>query len=466
MLNNGHILTAAEMQEAEQHLIANGSSVIALMDRAGSGAADYIWRTAPHIPTLVICGPGNNGGDGYVIAQALLEKGAIVKIVASAEPSTDAAKTAKSLWQGVMLSLEEAEPEMQFVDCLFGTGLTRPVSGNLLKHYHRLSNGAQRRVAIDLPSGIETDTGSRLNEVSNYDLTIALGAYKPAHYLNPAAALMGDRVGVDIGVRSVSQTKLLARRTIAEPGKTDHKYSRGLVAIVAGPMKGAAKLSALAAQRSGAGYVKIFAGSDFESPNHSIVTVPCDDVKQLRAKLADERIGVIVIGPGLGRDSNAKQLLDAVLEIEKPVVLDADALMLLGDEVHRLQGRSSPVAMTPHSGEFAALSGGGESSKIYASVKLAAQSGAVVVHKGSDTVIANPMGDAVVAQQTSNWLSTAGTGDILAGMIAARFTNEKDMFLAAQQGQWLHSRAASLAGPSFSPEILIDHIAKAIQECL
>ncbi len=467
MLNHGHILTAAQMQAAEQRLIDNGTSVIELMHRAGTGAADYIWRAAPHCPTLILCGPGNNGGDGYVIAQALLEKETDVAIAASGEPTTNAAKNAKSLWQGQTFALDDARPAKQFIDCLFGTGLTRPVSGTLLDHHQRLFNEAERRVAIDLPSGIETDTGAILNPVSRYDLTIALGAFKPAHYLAPACGLMGGLAGVDIGVDAASAVQLLARPTIEPPKTDDHKYTRGLVAVVAGSMPGAAKLSGLAAQRSGAGYVKIFAETGFSSPNHSIVVEPHENGAQLQGQLSDDRIAIIVIGPGLGRDSHAERLLDLVLDIDKPVLLDADALILLGKtDLNRLKDRSAPVIMTPHAGEFAALSENDKGSKIDLTRILASESGAVVVHKGNNSVIADPEGTAALAPASSSWLSTAGTGDVLVGMIAARFANEKDVFLAAKQGQWLHSRAAKLAGPAFSPEILIDHIPKALQECL
>jgi hydroxyethylthiazole kinase-like uncharacterized protein yjeF len=467
LLNHGHILTAAEMQAAEQQLIDSGTSVIELMHRAGTGAADYIWRAAPNCPTLVLCGPGNNGGDGYVIAQALLERGVDVYIAASSEPGTDAAENAKSLWQGKTYALDDAKPAKQFVDCLFGTGLTRPVSGTLLDHHQRLFEGAQRRVAVDLPSGIETDTGAKLNAVSRYDLTIALGAFKPAHYLAPARGLMGYLAGVNIGVEAASAARLLARPTIKPPETEDHKYTRGLVAVVAGRMPGAAKLTTLAAQRSGAGYVKMFAGTGFSSTNHSIVVESHENGVQLREQLSDDRIAIIVVGPGLGRDGHAERLLDLVLDIDKPVLLDADALMLLGSAgLSRLKGRSSPVIVTPHSGEFATMCETDDGSKIDLTKILAADSGAVVVHKGNDSVIANAEGAVSLTPSSSSWLSTAGTGDVLAGMIAARFANEKDAFLAAKQGQWLHGRAAKLAGPSFSPEILIDHIPKALQECI
>lgn len=467
MLNDGHLLRAVEMQAAEQHLIENGTSVIELMHRAGTGAADYIWRSAPHDPTLVLCGPGNNGGDGYVIAQSLLDKGAEVKVAASGEPNTEAAQNAKSLWKGQTLALDDAEPAKQFVDCLFGTGLTRPVTGKLLNHYQRFFDGAKRRVAVDLPSGIESDTGEMLNIVSECNLTIALGAFKPAHYLAPACAIMGDLVGVDIGVCATSAIHLLKKPIVTAPTSADHKYTRGLVAVVAGKMPGAAKLTALAAQRSGAGYVKIFADPGFSSPNHSIVLESRQKLDQLRKQLSDERIDIIVVGPGLGRDADAVKLLDLVLDIGKPVLLDADALVVLGQTaVSRLKDRSSPVIVTPHAGEFGAMAEKKEGSKIDLTAKLALDSGVIVLNKGSDNVIANPEGEVTLARSSSSWLSTAGTGDVLAGMIAARFAIEKDAFLAAKQGQWLHSRAAKLAGPAFSPEILIDHIPKALQECL
>ncbi|MEW4466936.1 NAD(P)H-hydrate dehydratase [Parasphingorhabdus sp. JC815] len=467
MLNHGQILTTKEMQAAEQMLVDDGISIIELMDKAGTGAAEYIARSAPEYPTLIFCGPGNNGGDGYIIAQTLLEKGTEVAVAASGNPTTDAAKHAKSLWKGETLNLQDAKPMRQFVDCLFGTGLTRPITGDLLDHHQRLCNGAQRRVAVDLPSGAATDTGALLNPVCAYDLTIALGAFKPAHFLHPASALMGDVVGVDIGVSAVSQIRLLEKPSINPPAYSNHKYKRGLVAVIAGAMPGAAKLAALAAQRSGAGYVKIFAQTGFSPPNHSIVTEYHCDLEQLRKQLSDERIDIILIGPGLGRDEQASKILNIVLNSEKPLLLDADALIILEkNTAKRLKHHSHPVIITPHAGEFMAVSSATQGSKIDLTVQLAAKSGAIIVHKGPDSVIANPKGDVTLVPPSSSWLSTAGTGDVLAGIIAARFAGHKNPYLAANQGQWLHSRAGKLAAPAFSPEILIDHIPKALQECL
>ncbi|MEP3224639.1 MAG: NAD(P)H-hydrate dehydratase [Parasphingorhabdus sp.] len=467
MLNQGHILTASETQQAEQMLIDQGTSVDLLMNRAGLGAADLIWRAAPDWPTIVICGPGNNGGDGYVIAQSLRSKGAFVTVAASSEPTTEPARNAKALWQGETVSLADAEPAAQCIDCLFGTGLKRPLSGDLFTHFEHLLGRAKRRVAVDLPSGVDADSGELLNRLLSYDMTIALGAYKPAHFLGPAHEIIGILTGVDIGIDSVSTVSCLQRPTIQLPKATDHKYSRAMVGIVAGPMQGAAKMAALAAQLSGAGYVKIFASDGFASPNQSIVTEHHTDFDQLASNLSDPRLDIIVVGPGLGRNDQARRIFEFILGLDKPLLLDADALMLLGEAADkRLTQRNPPTLITPHYGEFKAMQGDAEGTKIDQTRSLATRCDAVVLHKGSDTVIADPAGNVVLTPPASSWLSTAGTGDVLAGMIAARFAVERDGFLAMKQGQWLHSRAAKLSGPAFSPEILIDHIPKAIQECL
>lgn len=467
MLNHGNILTAAEMQSAEQMLIDGGVSVDELMRRAGQGAAQMIWRVSAELPTLVLCGPGNNGGDGYVIAQWLLEKGVDVSVAAPLEPKTEAARNARSQWRGKTFSLADAQPAAQFVDCLFGTGLTRAVGQDWFDHFGRLFAGAKRRIAIDLPSGVESDSGICFNELPPFDITIALGAFKPSHYLEPARSIMGDRVGIDIGIAAESQLAILPKPRLSGPSSQDHKYSRGLVAIVAGAMAGAAQLTAMAAQKSGAGYVKIFASPGFASPHPSIVVETVEDVDDLKQKLADNRISALVVGPGLGRDNQAKVLLRATLAVNAPLVVDADALMVAGSRFSELvAGRSAETVATPHAGEFAALTGDSLAHKIADSRKLAAQSGSNILLKGSDSVIVSPDGKATITAQSCPWLSTAGTGDILAGIIASRLASGVSGYRAACEAQWLHSRAAHLAGPAFTPEMLIDQLPATLQECL
>lgn len=467
MLNNGHILTAEEMRKAEQGLMDAGTSIEELMKRAGTGAAQNIWRISGNVPTIIACGPGNNGGDGYVIAQWLLERGIDISIAAMGEPTTDVARKAKLAWKGKTVPFVEANSVTQFVDCLFGTGLTRPLDSEITAQYLDLAASATRKIAIDLPSGIHSDNGMTLSDVPQFDQTIALGAFKPAHYLEPARALMGDLIGVDIGIRSKSGTRLITRPEINAPSSTDHKYSRGLVVIVAGKMKGAAQLAALAAQKSGAGYVKIFAHGACATPNNSIVVESFDDTEQLKQMLTDRRISAVVLGPGLGRDKSAEHILETVVDIPKPLVLDADALMLLGEGMVRAVGaRASPTVATPHSGEFAEMYANDAESRFERVRKLARESYSTILLKGSDTVIANSDGHASLVAKNCPWLSTAGTGDVLSGIIATRLCADIEPMRAAGQAQWLHTRAAQLAGPAFSPEQLVDHIPAAVQECL
>ncbi|MGB5484235.1 NAD(P)H-hydrate dehydratase [Parasphingorhabdus sp.] len=467
MLNHGNILTAAAMQLAEQTLIERGVPVQDLMRRAGQGAAQMIWRIAADMPTLVLCGPGNNGGDGYVIAQWLLDKGVDVLVAAPAEPKTEAAKHAKSQWRGKTVALTDAQPAAQFVDCLFGTGLTRAVGDEWFDDFARLFAGAKRRVAIDLPSGVESDNGTCLNEIAKFDTTIALGAFKPSHFLEPARSKMGSLVGIDIGIVAESKLGLLSKPRLSAPTAQDHKYSRGLVAVIAGDMAGAAQLTAMAAQKSGAGYIKIFASPGFEAPLPSIVVETVQDIQDLEQKLADDRISAVVVGPGLGRGQRAETVLNATLTLNTPLVLDADALVVAGSRFCELVGkRSADTVATPHAGEFAGLMPDALADKIEDSRKLAAQSGCNILLKGSDSVIASPEGETSIAAQSCPWLSTAGTGDILAGIIASRLASGVSGYRAACEGQWLHSRAAHLAGPAFTPELLIDQLPASIQECL
>ncbi|MEH6661818.1 MAG: NAD(P)H-hydrate dehydratase [Parasphingorhabdus sp.] len=460
-------MTAAETKLAEQRLIASGISVQELMRRAGQGAAQMIWRIAAGMPTVVLCGPGNNGGDGYVIAQWLLEKGVDVSIAAPLEPTTEAAQHAKSLWRGQTLALVAAQPAAQFVDCLFGTGLTRAVGDDWFGHFSRLFAGAKRRVAIDLPSGVESDHGTLLNDIASFDTTIALGAFKPSHFLEPARSKMGNLVGINIGIAADSNLEILSTPRISRPTSQDHKYSRGLVAVVAGAMPGAAQLTAMAAQKSGAGYVKIFASSGFEAPHPSIVVETVLDMADLQKKLSDKRISAIILGPGLGRDDRAKELLTTALAADAPLVIDADALTVAGSQFADLvKKRSAETIATPHAGEFASLTKEALQYKLADSRKLAKQAECTILLKGSDTVIVNPDGKAAISALSCPWLSTAGTGDVLTGIIASRLATGISGYKAACEGQWLHSRAGQLAGPAFTPEMLIDQLPATLQECL
>ncbi len=467
MLNNGHILTASEMRQAEQDVIEAGTSVEELMQRAGEGAAHIIWRVSADMPTLVICGPGNNGGDGYVIAQWLLEKGIDIAVAQVSEPKTDAARNAASHYKGEVIPIADASKRAQVVDCVFGTGLTRAVDAPLHDDMQRLISGARRRIAIDLPSGVETDNGQLLNEIAPFDLTISLGAYKPSHFLLPARDSMGSLAGVEIGISVESNLQILAKPRLKPPQATDHKYTRGLVAVIGGQMPGAAQLAALAAQRSGAGYVKLFAQDSTPSPCPGIVKTSYGEAGELRDMLSDPRISAVIVGPGLGRGKYARQILEIAVQTNWPILLDADALMVIGGEYCDLIAeREAPTVATPHGGEFQAMGADGGRDKIELTRSLAKQSQSVILHKGHDSVISGPDGVSFIADRSSNWLSIAGTGDVLSGIIGGRLAVSGDAIAAAREGQWLHMRAAQLAGPAFTPEQLIDHVPSALQECL
>ena len=246
------ILTAVEMLAAERSAMAQGETVETLMERAGRAVAEAVWRFGGGRPVLILCGPGNNGGDGYVAARYLAKRGVDVRVAAFGLPGTDASRAAREAWAGPVAALEDTDDAPVLVDALFGTGLTRPLGDTLAQNLARLTERRPFTVAVDVPSGVGSDNGVNLGAVPAH-LTIALGALKPAHVLQPAAALCGIVKVADIGVTAEGKISLLTRPHIQEPGPESHKYRRGLVGIVGGEMPGAGALSALAAIRI-AGY--------------------------------------------------------------------------------------------------------------------------------------------------------------------------------------------------------------------
>ncbi|AKH41726.1 hydroxyethylthiazole kinase-like uncharacterized protein yjeF [Altererythrobacter atlanticus] len=450
------------MRAAEQSLIDGGETVESLMDCAGKGAAEWVWRVAGGRSVTVLCGPGNNGGDGYVIARELLRRGLPVSIVAPLEPATDAARAARAAYHGPFAEMGKGGV---FVDCLFGSGLGRPLSDELAALVCRLAEDHATRVAIDLPSGIESDSGQPLNDgLPDYDLTISLGAWKYAHWLMPAMQAMGERRLVDIGIGRVADAGTMIRRPhLPTPARDAHKYTRGLLAIVGGAMPGAAMLACRAAAHGGAGYIKLFADHHPQCAPDELVI----DTSPLEHALADRRIAALLVGPGLTRDDAAQHRLSAVLARDLPTVLDADALVLLRPAM--LAARTAPLILTPHSGELAQLFSAfgieGED-RIGHLHELARKSGAVVAAKGPDTLVAAPDGELRIARPAPSWLSTAGTGDVLAGLIASRLANGAAPVDAAAQAIWLHGEAAHQAGPVFTPSDLVRSLAGAYAACL
>lgn len=448
------VLTVAQMRAAEEALMAGDETVDSLMQVAGRGAAEWVWRVAAGRPVTVLCGPGNNGGDGYVIAETLRQRGLAVTVVASMVPKTEAAQRARAAFGG---DLADSGKGGVFVDCLFGSGLTRPLGAEVAGFLRELARHHHSRIAIDLPSGVESDSGALLDEESpRYDLTVALGAWKFAHWLMPAMARMGERRLVPIGVGAVEgAATLLARPHFAAPAADAHKYTRGLVLVVGGGMAGASMLACEGALRAGAGAVRL-------SSTHPHPSVAPDVIlkdQPLEELLADRRTNAVLIGPGLGLNEKARERLASVLAAGLPAVVDADALTLLEPEL--LKNRSAPLILTPHTGEMErlvknfAIAGAG---KIERARALAAATQAVIIAKGPDTVIAAQDGRLVLAPSPSSWLAVAGTGDVLAGAAASRLAAIHDPFEAARQAVWLHGEAARQAGPAF----LASDLAKAV----
>jgi hydroxyethylthiazole kinase-like uncharacterized protein yjeF len=444
------ILTADAMRAAEQRAVEDGTSVEDLMERAGAGLAEAAFRFAGPMDALVLCGPGNNGGDGYVAASRLAERGVNVRIAALAEPGSKAARRARGQWKGEVEQLgPDTAPRPLLIDALFGTGLKRSLDPSASEQLFRLCNAASLSIAGDLPSGVETDNGVQLGPVPVFSMTVSFGALKPAHLLYPAMHKCGRLVLADIGIEAGCGWHEIGPPTLppVEPGM--HKYTRGLVHALAGKMPGAIALAAKSAALSGAGYVRV-------STSRPIDGLPSAIVQVDTAEVNDERIGCLLVGSGMG---DIPQVLTLSLTSRAPKVIDADAITQLG-EPGRLKGQDAII--TPHEGEFRRLFGQIEGSKPERALEAARRSGAVVVYKGDDTLVASPDGRLGFRPAAPSWLASAGTGDVLAGMVAALRARGMEAFEAASAAVWLHGRAAELAGP----HLIADDLAAAIPRAL
>ena len=419
------ILTAAQMRTAEQ-----GHDVETLMERAGAALAEAAWQFAGPIETLILCGPGNNGGDGRVAARHLETRGMTVRIA-------------------TLDTLADAQAAPMLIDCLFGTGLSRPLEDAVSKKLLALVEASQVAIACDLPSGVSADDGALLSPVGSYDLTVTFGALKPAHHMMPAARTMGRIVLADIGIDATSDWHEIAKPTLPPLDPAGNKFTRGMVHCLAGQMPGAIALAASAAARAGAGYVRV-------STSRSIDGLPSAVVQTDTAEINDPRVGAILVGPGLG---DIPPVLTLALTVPRPVVIDADAIALVG-EPERLKGHDA--ILTPHDGEFVKLFGELIGSKADRALESARRSGAVVVYKGPDTLVASPDGRLGFAPPAPAWLASAGTGDALAGIIAAVRARGMPSFEAACAAVWIHGRAAEIAGPTMSADDLVAAIPLAL----
>jgi ADP-dependent NAD(P)H-hydrate dehydratase / NAD(P)H-hydrate epimerase len=441
------VLIAAGMRAAEDAVIASGTPSIDLMERAGAAAAQAIMRFGAPRTVNVLCGPGNNGGDGYVVARDLAGMGCDVTVVSQTVPRSADAQTNRARWTGPVVPYGVVGPADGFVDALYGLGLDRPLAAGDADEIARLGSTALTRVAIDLPSGVSTDDGAALGCPISFGMTVTFSALKPAHVLEPARSRCGRVVIADIGLGLMTTNlwRNSAPRRIAGDPQT-HKYARGAVVVIAGPAGhgGAARLAALAALRSGAGLVTLACASDAVAENAArvdAVMVRAVEGGKLTAMLGDTRLRAVVVGPGLGQDARARSAVEAVLACGVPAVCDADVFSLYAGTPIR-----GAAVLTPHEGELARMFGALPGSRVDRARIAAALANAVVVLKGPDTVIAAPDGRAVVNAHASAALATAGSGDVLAGIIAGLIAQGMAPFDAACSGVWLHGDAGVRGG--------------------
>ena len=454
------VLTAQAMREAEARAIAGGVDARTLMERAGAAAAAAILRFEAPRRAVVVCGPGGNGGDGYVVARHLAAAGVAVTVAADAPPRHAAAAQAAADWDGPVVPPADAPLADTLIDALFGIGMTRPLAGADARALARLAEAASLRIALDLPSGAGTDDGAGLGCPYVADLTVAFGALKPAHLLHPAASRCGRVVVADIGVAAASDLTRNAPPPPLALAAATHKFARGSVLVVGGPSGhgGAARLAAAAALRAGAGLVTVAVPTPALTENaaslDAVMLRIADDGTALAALLRDRRLSALLAGPGLGRDARARGLIEAALADGRPLVLDGDVFTLFAAGAEGLRRRlSGPAVLTPHEGEFARLFAV-DGSKVERARAAAARVGAVVVLKGPDTVIASPDGRARINVHAAPYLATAGSGDVLAGMITGLLAQGVDAFDAACAGVWLHGDLGIRGGPGLTADAM------------
>jgi hydroxyethylthiazole kinase-like uncharacterized protein yjeF len=459
------LLTSVQMGQADRAAAHHGHPGPVLMEAAGRAVARAIQRHVGRSRILVLAGPGNNGGDGYIVARLLAQEGWPVRLAALAPPrdNSDAAHAAR-LWSGRMVPFtpEEASRADVVVDAVFGAGLTRPVTGFAADTLR----AARRIVAIDVPSGLDGATGHPLGYAPEAELTVTFFRLKPGHLLLPGRDLCGRIELADIGIPD-TVLDAIAPATFANlptlwqlPALTAdaHKYTRGHVTVIGGAsMTGAARLAAEASRRAGAGMVTIAArgAAEIYRCGEPGLLVSEADITTL---LQDERRKVWVCGPGLGPDE-ARAVFPALIAAKRAVVGDADVFSAFTGNPDALRGAA---VLTPHAGEFARVFGAPANDRLSAARAAAARTGAVVLLKGSDTIIAAPDGRAAINLSAPPWLATAGAGDVLSGIIAGLLVQGMPVWDAAAAGAYLHGRAATLAGPGLVVEDLLPALIRAL----
>jgi hydroxyethylthiazole kinase-like uncharacterized protein yjeF len=504
LTSHPELLTNDEMAAADRLTIAAGTPGVVLMERAGAALAREASRLlAARAPArarvFVACGPGNNGGDGFVAARLLAEQGVDVVLGLLGERGAlkgDAAQAA-ALWPNAVTPLMDCLSDRALIetdlviDALFGAGLSRDLDGDARAAILRLNEWTHQTrrpiLSVDVPSGVDGSSGAIRGVAIEARRTVTFFRLKPGHLLLPGRLLCGETSIADIGIAAdvlaAIQPKAFANGPVVWgpdfpfPGITGHKYSRGHALIMSGSLShtGAARLAARGALRAGAGLVTILTPAD-ALPAHAaaltaIMIRLCESPEDLDSILQDHRLNVLVMGPALGVGEATCQLVLAALSAPRPkgegrraFVLDADALTsfanclpLLTEAIHASE---SPVVLTPHDGEFKRLFGGhvSEGSKLEKTRAAAVLSGATVLLKGPDSTVAEPGGRATIAYDLPPWLATAGSGDVLAGIIGGLLAQGMPVFEAASAAVWLHGAAAAHFGPGLISEDIPENL--------
>jgi hydroxyethylthiazole kinase-like uncharacterized protein yjeF len=483
------LLTTSEMAKADQLAIAGGVAGIRLMEAAGGAVADAVaarYRRGGRV--IVVAGPGNNGGDGFVAARLLAERGYRAEVMLLGDPASfkgDAAQAA-ARWTGAVV---DADPEALqaadvIIDALFGAGLDRPVEGRARALIEAINAQRAPVVAVDLPSGINGSSGAVMGLAVNAAQTVTFFRKKPGHLLLPGRVHCGEIAVADIGIpaavledirpRTFENRPQLWLRQFPKLRRDGHKYDRGHAVVVSGPSwsTGAARLAARGALRAGAGLVTIASPREAlavnTATNLAVMVRPVDGAAELTTFLADKRLNAVAIGPGIGvADMTCDRVL-TVLAGERGVVLDADAMTSFAAAPQRLceallARADRATIMTPHEGEFSRYFGALDDrtklgSKLERS-RLAAQlTGAVVVLKGADTVVAAPDGRAAIADNAPPYLATAGSGDVLSGVVTGLLAQGMPAFEASAAAVWLQGEAGAVFGPGLISEDLPERL--------
>lgn len=462
------ILTVAEMAEADRAAVAGGTSVSQLMQRAGRAVANSVETHFQKQPVRVLCGPGDNGGDGYVAARELADRGWSVTVEALAAPTSEASLKARAAWSGPLVGWGEGGGEALVIDALFGAGLNRPLESGVVRRLEELLAPDCRVVAVDVPSGLSGDTGRPVGSWAlSAALTVTFQARKPAHALLPGRQRCGEIVVADIGLGTLTSRLFendpdLWLDRLPWPSAASHKHSRGRLGVISGgPWRtGAARLAARSGLRIGAGLVTLVSPRDAMAINaahlEAVMLAPADGPEEVEGACSE--MDAVVVGPAAGLEDATREKVLTLGRTGAALVIDADAITVF---------RPAPAdlfalldvddVLTPHEGEFERLFPGvlaASETRVAAARSAASRAGAVVLLKGGDTVIAHPDGRAAINLSASPWLATAGSGDVLAGLIGGLLCQGASGFDAACAAAWVHAEAADKFGPGLIAEDL------------